>query len=187
MQVRVLSEAPACDAGAATKHRCRSLYGRPNRGSVAYGGAEQLPLFDSPASGIVLATHQGAQQECNRPDQLRQCRDHCYSDLGFLLPVTTSPPSRRTMVFRHCPVISSQRNSSPAGIQLSRGGAVEASPSSPLWTVISGTDVRRALSQTPVTWTPPAPPARRRTYWGHERTNEHHPSHVRVYSCRMCS
>ena len=56
------------------------------------GGAEQLPLFDSPASGIVLATHQGAQQECNRPDQLRQCRNHCYSDLGFLLPVKASPP-----------------------------------------------------------------------------------------------
>ena len=51
------------------------------------GGAEQLQLFDSPVSGMVLATHQGAQQECNRPDQLRQCRDHCYSDLGFLLPV----------------------------------------------------------------------------------------------------
>ena len=94
------------------------------------GGAEQLPLFDSPASGIVLATHQGAQQECNRPDQLRQCRNHCYSDLGFLLPVKAPPPSRRTMVFRHCPVTSSQRNSSPAGIQVSRGGAVEASPSS---------------------------------------------------------
>lgn len=43
------------------------------------GGAEQLPLFDSPVSGMVLAPHQGAQQECNRPDQLRQCRDHCYS------------------------------------------------------------------------------------------------------------
>ena len=54
------------------------------------GGAEQLPLFDSPVSGMVLAPHRGAQQECNRPDQLRQCRDHCYSDLGFLLPVTTS-------------------------------------------------------------------------------------------------
>ena len=54
------------------------------------GGAEQLPLFDSPVSGMVLAPHQGAKQECNRPDQLRQCRDHCYSDLGFLLPVTTS-------------------------------------------------------------------------------------------------
>ena len=94
------------------------------------GGAEQLPLFDSPASGIVLATLQGAQQECNRPDQLRQCRNHCYSDLGFLLPVKASPPPRRTMVFHHCPVTSSQRNSSPAGIQVSRGGAVEASPSS---------------------------------------------------------
>ncbi|EFF80306.1 hypothetical protein HMPREF0970_00814 [Schaalia odontolytica F0309] len=44
-------------------------------------------------------------------------------------------------------------------------------------------EMRRALSQTPVTWTPPAPPARRRTYWSHERANEHHPSHVRVYSC----
>ena len=94
------------------------------------GGAEQLPLFDSPASGIVLATHQGAQQECNRPDQLRQCRNHCYSDLGFLLPVKASPPSRRTMVFSHCPVTSSQRNRSPAGMQVSRGGAVEAALSS---------------------------------------------------------
>ena len=47
------------------------------------GGAEQLPLFDSPVSGMVLAPYQGAKQECNRPDQLRQCRDHCYSDLGF--------------------------------------------------------------------------------------------------------
>lgn len=61
------------------------------------GGAEQLPLFDSPVSGMVLAPHQGAKQECNRPDQLRQCRDHCYSDLGFQLPVTTSPPSRLAM------------------------------------------------------------------------------------------
>ena len=94
------------------------------------GGAEQLQLFDSPVSGLVLATHQGAQQECNRPDQLRQCRDHCYSDLGFLLPVKASPPSRLTMVFSHCPVTSSQRNRSPAGIQVSRGGAVEAALSS---------------------------------------------------------
>ena len=60
-----------------------------------------------------------------------------------------------------------------------RGGI----PIVPLCTVISGSFLRRALSQTPVTWTPPAPPARRRTYWEHERTNEHHPSHVRVYSC----
>ena len=49
--------------------------------------------------------------------------------------------------------------------------------------LISGRGMRRVLSQTPVTWTPPASPARRRTYWGHERTNEHHPSHVRVHSC----
>lgn len=63
------------------------------------GGAEQLPLFDSPVSGMVLAPHQGAKQECNRPDQLRQCRDHCYSDLGFLLPVTTSPPLGLAVVF----------------------------------------------------------------------------------------
>ena len=27
------------------------------------GGAEQLPLFDSPVSGMVLAPHQGAQQD----------------------------------------------------------------------------------------------------------------------------
>ena len=94
------------------------------------GGAEQLPLFDSPVSGMVLAPHQGAKQECNRPDQLRQCRDHCYSDLGFLLPVTTSPPSRLAMVFSHCPVTSSHRNRSPAGIRASRGGAVEAALSS---------------------------------------------------------
>ena len=93
-------------------------------------GAEQLPLFDSPVSGIVLAIHQGAKQECNRPDQLRQCRDHCYSDLGFLLPVKASPSSRLTMVVRHCPVTSSHRNRSPAGIQVSRGGAVEATLSS---------------------------------------------------------
>ena len=50
-------------------------------------------------------------------------------------------------------------------------------------TIILTVDVRRALSQTPVPWTPPASPTRRRTYWGHERTNEHHPSHVRVHSC----
>ena len=87
-----------------------------SRTGVAWhnGGAEQLPLFDSPASGIVLATHQGAQQECNRPDQLRQCRDHCYSDLGFLLPVKASPPLWLAVVFSHCPVTSSQRNRSPA-------------------------------------------------------------------------
>ena len=54
-----------------------------------------MQLFDSPVSGMVLATHQGTQQECNRPDQLQQCRDHCYSDLGFLLPVKASPPSRQ--------------------------------------------------------------------------------------------
>ena len=34
------------------------------------------------------------------------------------------------MVFSHCPVTSSQRNRSPAGIQVSRGGAVEAALSS---------------------------------------------------------
>ena len=103
-----------------------------SRTGVAWhnGGAEQLPLFDSPVSGVVLAPHQGAKQECDRPDQLRQCRDHCYSDLGFLLPVTTSPPLGLAMVFSHCPVTSSQRNSSPAGIQVSRGGAVEAALSS---------------------------------------------------------
>ena len=54
-----------------------------------------MQLFDSPLSGMVLATHQGPQQECNRPGQLRQCPDHCYGDLGFLLPVKASPPSRR--------------------------------------------------------------------------------------------
>ena len=94
------------------------------------GGAEQLPLFDSPVSGMGLAPHQGAKQECNRPDQLRQCRYHCYSDLGFLLPVTTSPPLGLAMIFSHCPVTSSQRNRSPAGMQVSRGGAVEAALSS---------------------------------------------------------
>ena len=97
---------------------------------VIIRGVEQLLLSDSPVSGMVLATHEGAQQECNRPDQLRQCRDHCYSDLGFLLPVTTSPTSRLAMVFSHCPVTSSHRNRSPAGIQVSRGGAVEAALSS---------------------------------------------------------
>ena len=54
-----------------------------------------MQLFDSPVSGMVLATHQGPQQECNRPGKLRQCPDHCYGDLGFLLPVKASPPSRR--------------------------------------------------------------------------------------------
>ena len=93
-------------------------------------GVEQLQLFDSPVSGMVLATREGAQQECNRPDQLRQCRDHCDSDLGFLLPVKASSPLRRTMVFSHCPVTSSHRNRSPAGMKVSRGGAVEASLSS---------------------------------------------------------
>ena len=144
---------------------CRTLC--PPRGLIQrgiMGGAEQLPLFDSPV-------------------QLRQCRDHCYSDLGFLLPVTTSPPLGLAMVFSHFPVTSSQRNRSPAGMQVSRGRCRGGSTIVALGTVISGTDVRRALSQTPVTWTAPAPPARRRTYWEHERTNEHHPSHVRVYSC----
>ena len=61
------------------------LLWRPEPGQRGImGGAEQLPLFDSPVSGMVLATHEGAQQECNRPDQLWQCRYHCYSDLGFL-------------------------------------------------------------------------------------------------------
>ena len=103
-----------------------------SRTGVAWhnGGAEQLPLFDSPVSGMVLAPHQGAKQECDRPDQLRQGRDHCSSDLGFLLPVTTSPPLGLAMVFSHCPVTSSQRNHSPAGMQVSRGGAVEAALSS---------------------------------------------------------
>lgn len=50
-------------------------------------------------------------------------------------------------------------------------------------TIILTVDMRWTLSQTPVPWTPCASPTRRRTYWGHERTNEHHPSHVRVYSC----
>ena len=59
---------------------------------VIIRGVEQLLLSDSPVSGMVLATHEGAQQECNRPDQLWQCRYHCYSDLGFLLPIQTSPP-----------------------------------------------------------------------------------------------
>ena len=110
---------------------CRTLC--PPRGLIQRGimrGAEQLPLFDSPVSGMVLAPYQGAKQECNRPDQQRQCRDHCYSDLGFQLPVTTSPPSRLAMVFSHCPVTSSHRNRSPAGMQVSRGGAVEAALSS---------------------------------------------------------
>lgn len=76
----------------ATKHHVgRYVPPEPGQRGIM-GGAEQLPLFDSPVSGMVLAPHQGANQECNRPDQLRQCRDHCYSDLGFLLPVTTSPP-----------------------------------------------------------------------------------------------
>ena len=38
-------------------------------------------------SGLVSAPDESAEQECNRPDQLRQCRYHCYSDLGFLLPI----------------------------------------------------------------------------------------------------
>ena len=103
-------------------------------------GAEQLQLFDSPVSGMVLATRGGAQQECNRPDQLRQCRDHCYSGLGFLLPAKASSPLRRTMVFSHCPVTSSHRNRSPAGIQVSRGGAVEAALSSH-WGWVKGQNV----------------------------------------------
>ena len=114
----------------ATKHHVgRYVPPEPGQRGIM-GGAEQLPLFDSPVSGMVLAPHQGAKQECDRPDQLRQCRDHCYSDLGFLLPVTTSPPLGLAMVFSHCPVTSSQRNHSPAGMQVSRGGAVEAALSS---------------------------------------------------------
>ena len=114
----------------ATKHHVgRYVPPEPGQRGIM-GGAEQLPLFDSPVSGMVLAPHQGANQECNRPDQLRQCRDHCYSDLGFLLPVTTSPPLGLAMVFSHCPVTSSQRNRSPAGMQVSRGGAAEAALSS---------------------------------------------------------
>ena len=54
-----------------------------------------MPLFDSADFGMVLATHQGPQQEYNCPDQLRQGRDHCYGDLGFLLPIKASPLSRR--------------------------------------------------------------------------------------------
>ena len=114
----------------ATKHLVGRYVAARTGAAWHNGGAEQLPLFDSPVSGIVLAPHQGAKQECNRPDQLRQCRDHCYSDLGFQLPVTTSPPSRLAMVFSHCPVTSSHRNRSPAGMQVSRGGAVEAALSS---------------------------------------------------------
>ena len=61
-------------------------------------------------SGLVSAPDEGTEQECNRPDQLRQCRYHCYSDLGFLLPIQTRPPhSRRPMAFRHHPVTSSRR------------------------------------------------------------------------------
>ena len=80
----------------ATKHHVgRYVPPEPGQRGIM-GGAEQLPLFDSPVSGMVLAPHQGANQECNRPDQLRQCRDHCYSDLGFLLPVCfLSRPRRR--------------------------------------------------------------------------------------------
>ena len=146
------------------------------------GGAEQLPLFDSPVSGMVLAPHQGAKPECNRPDQLRQCRDHCYSDLGFLLPVTTSPPLGLAVVFAIAQ--SPPLNGTAPRQEYRCPGAVpwrqhyRRTVYSHLW---HGCET--ALSQTPVTWTPPAPPARRRTYWGHERTNEHHPSHVRVYSC----
>ena len=97
LQVRVLSEAPACDAGARHESSLLVVMWPPEPGKRGImGGAEQLQLFDSPVSGMVLATHQGAQQECNRPDQLRQCRDHCYSDLGFLLPVCfLSRPRRR--------------------------------------------------------------------------------------------
>lgn len=111
LQVRVLSEAPACDAGARHESSLLVVMWPPEPGKRGImGGAEQLQLFDSPVSGMVLATHQGAQQECNRPDQLRQCRDHCYSDLGFLLPIQTQPPhSRRPMAFRHHPVTSSCR------------------------------------------------------------------------------
>ena len=46
-------------------------------------------------SGLVSAPDESAEQECNRPDQLRQCRYHCYSDLGFLLPIQTRPPHSR--------------------------------------------------------------------------------------------
>ena len=131
LQVRVLSEAPACDAGARHESSLSVVIWPPEPGPRGImGGAEQLPLFNSPVSGMVLAPRQGAKQECNRPDQLRQCRDHCYSDLGFLLPVKASPPLGLAMVFSHCPVTSSQRNRSPAGMQVSRGGAVEAALSS---------------------------------------------------------
>ena len=98
---------------------------------VIIRGVEQLLLSDSPVSGMVLATHEGAQQECNRPDQLWQCRYHCYSDLGFLLPIQTSPPplTRTSALCQPSHLLSSV--STPRQECCWPGGdAVEAPPSS---------------------------------------------------------
>ena len=74
------------------------------------GESNSLTCPTPRVSGLVSAPDESAEQECNRPDQLRQCRYHCYSDLGFLLPIQTQPPhSRRPMAFRHHPVTSSRR------------------------------------------------------------------------------
>ncbi len=51
------------------------------------GESNSLTCPTPRVSGLVSAPDESAEQECNRPDQLRQCRYHCYSDLGFLLPI----------------------------------------------------------------------------------------------------
>ena len=87
-----LSRSPWADGGSSYGAQGFVLCSALRDQCVIIRGVEQLLLSDSPVSGMVLATHEGAQQECNRPDQLWQCRYHCYSDLGFLLPIQTSPP-----------------------------------------------------------------------------------------------
>ena len=57
---------------------------------VIIRGVEQLLLSDSPVSGMVLATHEGAQQECNRPRSAAAVSLPLLQRSGLLLPIQTS-------------------------------------------------------------------------------------------------
>ena len=149
---------------------------------VIIRGVEQLLLSDSPVSGMVLATHEGAQQECNRPDQLRQCRYHCYSDLGFLLPIQTSPPplTRTSALCQPSHLLSSvstpRQECCWPGAMPWRHPIVAPPP-------LMSRRVRQRCHKLP--FRGPllrAPLGGDHTGW-HERTNDCHPSHVRVDSC----
>lgn len=126
-----LSRSPWADGGSSYGAQGFVLCAALRDQCVIIRGVEQLLLSDSPVSGMVLATHEGAQQECNRPDQLWQCRYHCYSDLGFLLPIQTSPPplTRTSALCQPSHLLSSV--STPRQECCWPGGdAVEAPPSS---------------------------------------------------------